>query len=57
MATDFQAQIDQIMERLAEIKRTLPADSGPVSKRIPDALGYESNPADQIERALQADGH
>ncbi|KAG9948725.1 hypothetical protein KCU85_g4815, partial [Aureobasidium melanogenum] len=57
MATDHQAQIDKIMGHLDEVKKRLPPSTGPVSKRTPDTLGYESNPADQIERALQADGH
>ncbi|KAG9608889.1 hypothetical protein KCU77_g3318, partial [Aureobasidium melanogenum] len=56
-ATDYQAQIDEIMGHLTEVKKRLPPNTGPVSVRTPDTLGYESNPADQIERALRADGH
>ncbi|KAG9567010.1 hypothetical protein KCU71_g4133, partial [Aureobasidium melanogenum] len=41
----------------AEVKKRLPPNTGPVSKRKPDTLGYVSHFADQIERALKADGH
>ncbi|KAH0164700.1 hypothetical protein KCU67_g5025, partial [Aureobasidium melanogenum] len=55
MATNYQAQIDEIMNRVAEIKKGLPPQ--PESKRTPGKLSFQQNAADQIEHALQADGH
>ncbi|KAG9761693.1 hypothetical protein KCU73_g2261, partial [Aureobasidium melanogenum] len=55
MATNYQAQIDEIMSRVAEIKKGLPPQ--PESKRTPGKLSFKRNAADQIERALREDGH